>query len=833
MNKLIVALLLIIQIYAPNCIALCSFSKLNSFNFENEDIKYLAIGKSIDKNSFDYDNLIYTNHTILITKSTSNFNAGDTISIIKSGGVLKNICQFEYGSQSITEHEISIFLLNNENGMQQHFSKTFPSFKLLNTNFAVTDVNSIKSKPKFIQQLKTKWPSIAEYNNVESENNNQKISNNSISNVYPNIIDAGKFSQIEINGTGFGTLNNQATVQFRNSDFIDEDEYISVPANHIISWTDDNIKVLVPGTNVETGIPGAGTGFVKVVLSDGIVIQSNSILTINTHSIVSDMNNVDVNSISVVGNFGFYIHQSLIDIGAQPAIERAINTWNCATGISYQIFGSTTINCSANDLFNIIALDNECPIYGLASTRTTVDQCNNDVFLLDADILINDEFNWHLDESEPLNGFYDLESTILHELAHVHQIGHVLNEEDLMYPNFNHSTVKRNIDGALLNTAKNIMAKSVLPNTCGTFPIKPINVNCNNVKPTALFTLDKQKICVGDYVDFQNLSTNNSNEWIWLLPGADYTQVTVAEPYVSYNEVGIYDVSLIASNTYGTHMLVCENCIEVVDECCVSPVNIYTSELTSTSATINWEQNDIVDDYSINIKSATAQSWTNFSSTNNFGILSGLSPCTVYEVQIISNCGNQTINENPNIFTFETIGCVNCIAPPSVFVLNVNQNSAFVNWDIVPIADRYVFEYRKAGQTQWQSYETKFPAIILFGLPECTVFEYKVNSVCSEYETSINGIMDTFQTGCEKNNFINSENLFSIYPNPTTDFIHLSSNYKLENVTANIYNSLGQKVITTKGNSLKTISINTLKSGSYFIQLITDNKTQTLSFVKN
>ena len=66
--------------------------------------------------------------------------------------------------------------------------------------------------------------------------------------------------------------------------------------------------------------------------------------------------------------------------------------------------------------------------------------------------------------------------------------------------------------------------------------------------PTALFSADKRIICVGDSIQFTDLSFGHEASWEWGFPGSDELSSDEQHPLVHYNSVGEYQVSLTVSN---------------------------------------------------------------------------------------------------------------------------------------------------------------------------------------------------------------------------------------------------------------------------------------------
>ena len=89
--------------------------------------------------------------------------------------------------------------------------------------------------------------------------------------------------------------------------------------------------------------------------------------------------------------------------------------------------------------------------------------------------------------------------------------------------------------------------------------------------PIAQFSASDTTICTGDCVAFENQTLGDVESTLWSFPGA--SNITGSESYnpepVCYNEPGVYDVSLVVSNSDGSDGLVETNLIEV--ESCINP----------------------------------------------------------------------------------------------------------------------------------------------------------------------------------------------------------------------------------------------------------------------
>lgn len=71
--------------------------------------------------------------------------------------------------------------------------------------------------------------------------------------------------------------------------------------------------------------------------------------------------------------------------------------------------------------------------------------------------------------------------------------------------------------------------------------------------PAALFKSDKQIICVGQSINYTDLSNISApNNWSWIFEGGTPNTSNAQNPSVTYNTPGTYSVQLISSNTVGT-----------------------------------------------------------------------------------------------------------------------------------------------------------------------------------------------------------------------------------------------------------------------------------------
>lgn len=79
------------------------------------------------------------------------------------------------------------------------------------------------------------------------------------------------------------------------------------------------------------------------------------------------------------------------------------------------------------------------------------------------------------------------------------------------------------------------------------------------------FVTLQPQVCEGNSVLFYNKSLNNCTSFQWSFPGGDPSTSSDVNPTVTYNAVGSFEVTLIATNAIGTDTLILSNYISVIN----------------------------------------------------------------------------------------------------------------------------------------------------------------------------------------------------------------------------------------------------------------------------
>jgi hypothetical protein len=117
----------------------------------------------------------------------------------------------------------------------------------------------------------------------------------------------------------------------------------------------------------------------------------------------------------------------------QQAIDRAFHTWQAVPnlGLSSQFVGFTAVTPSSSDGANVIGFEDHPELDRvLGATSFTLDTVTGEI--LESNIFLNTAFPWSVADGGEA-GKQDVESIVVHELGHMHGLGHsALGETELL-----------------------------------------------------------------------------------------------------------------------------------------------------------------------------------------------------------------------------------------------------------------------------------------------------------------------------------------------------------------------------------------------------------------
>ncbi len=385
----------------------------------------------------------------------------------------------------------------------------------------------------------------------------------------PSMIPAGTFDTLRILGSGFGSA--PGSVRFRNPDD-GGSSWVSVPSNHIVLWSDTEIRVIVP-TQAGTGTFQVITSVNEVVTSPSAVTIPYALLTVSSGGVrypIRLVNHNGAGGYTIVPNANFSANTA-----AFQAFVRALQTWRCSTYVNFALSQNTTsIACPSNDATDVVSFDNtSCPLPSgvLGATYNYYQVCTagGQQYWRRAgfDLIFRSTApggGWNFGPQPPASNQYDFESVVLHELGHAHLLGHVIAMGQLMNyaigPGMMIRTLGEQTDRA---GGLRVMQLSTVSAPCGPGAMTPLTANnCVVGRPVANFGAQPREGCSPLTVTFSDSSVGASS-WAWDVNGDGVTDYTTRNCVHTYTQPGPYTVRLIVSNTYGSDTLVRPNYIMV------------------------------------------------------------------------------------------------------------------------------------------------------------------------------------------------------------------------------------------------------------------------------
>jgi hypothetical protein len=314
-------------------------------------------------------------------------------------------------------------------------------------------------------------------------------------------------------------------------------------------------------------------------------------------------------------------------------------------------------------------------------------------------------------------------------------------------------------------TIDHISNVTVTSSNLGVPPMSNTSVQTNYtsyVTPATLITLDigsqNNKISVAKgwigatsndavtaWIDFNRNGVFETTEQILISPANTTSPVTAifAVPANAYSGALTTTMRVVLKRTSAP--VLCQNAIngEVEDyavrlrPCSNITPNQPTIVPTHNSATISWTgvTNNVSYIVRYRVQGPPAGAWTQVYASTLLGNIplnvTGLTPATIYDVQIAAICGDVIGTFTP-IKSFTT----RCDpTPPNVTISNITTNSALITWAPLAASSTYIMRWRKVGDTGWPNPLVNLPAApantyTLGGLDPYTKYEVQIANQC-------------------------------------------------------------------------------------------------------
>src|SRR5258705_1673733 len=178
---------------------------------------------------------------------------------------------------------------------------------------------------------------------------------------------------------------------------------------------------------------------------------------------------------------------------------------------------------------------------------------------------------------------------------------------------------------------------------------------------------------------------------------------------------------------------------------CGTPAGLSTTNITTTSATLNWVAVNGAIGYNIEYRIVGNPTWSaTTSATNSVNVLS-LTPSSNYEWHVQANCGSSNLSAFSALSNFTTL-TPPCGTPAGLSTTNITTTSATLHWVAVNGAIGYNIEYKIVGNPTWSAATSATNSVNILSLTPSSNYEWHVQANCGSSNLSAFSALSNFTT---------------------------------------------------------------------------------------
>ena len=273
---------------------------------------------------------------------------------------------------------------------------------------------------------------------------------------------------------------------------------------------------------------------------------------------------------------------------------------------------------------------------------------------------------------------------------------------------------------------------------------------------------------------------------------------------------------------------------------CKAPTGIKITNLTTSSATLNWNSADNAASYNYVIdqdRSNPAPVTGVTNTINTSANLTGLAAGEVYYIHLSTDCAGfltTTPQSDWALDSFETP--VPCVAP-TLHVDYINTDQAVVYWEPVRSATEYEYAITKSSAAPVTGTIFNKTSILVNALNDGVTYYVHVRNNCNSLDILSTSpwtttAFKTFPLGVQDVN--NMPFAINAYPNPVSDILTVDIKGKLAaSAHLTIVDVTGKMLINAAINDRSTnIDMSSLPSGNYILKYSDGNHDQVLKVTK-
>ncbi len=164
---------------------------------------------------------------------------------------------------------------------------------------------------------------------------------------------------------------------------------------------------------------------------------------------------------------------------------------------------------------------------------------------------------------------------------------------------------------------------------------------------------------------------------------------------------------------------------------CGTPSNLRTSNITNTTAVLNWDAIAGATSYTVQYRTSASTTFTTTTTSNTSLNVAGLTLGTAYVYQVSATCATGT-SGNSSLASFTTTGgTVTCGIPTTLTSSAVSATGATLNWAAVTGASSYNIQYKTSAAATFTNTTSTTNSVVVSGLTAATTYVFNVQAVCS------------------------------------------------------------------------------------------------------
>ena len=355
------------------------------------------------------------------------------------------------------------------------------------------------------------------------------------------------------------------------------------------------------------------------------------------------------------------------------------------------------------------------------------------------------------------------------------------------------------------------------------------------------FTTDRTTICVGDVISFEDDSYNAATGWNWSFNGGQPATSAAQNVTVTFNQPGLYSVSLTATDGATNDSEVKTNYIRVLPTSSTIPYWEGFEGYSSLNNLVNWEVLNQENNNAFTIENTTGYSGSQCAKLVNFG----QAPSNVdelisspMELSVIPQTGAVTLSfrysyrkktsaDYEYLKVFITGDCGDTWVQRKT--LGGNQLSTLTATS----------SWKPTSQADWVTVHVTNVTSNYFSQNFKFKFRFEGEGGNNFYLDDINLYAGSSSNEIVLgiNEFNESINDISLYPNPTDGELNVSFNasknkdmqFQVLDITGKIIQN--NVVNAVQGSNLVLLDTQIFAAGSYFLKIMSDDHFKTLPFV--